>query len=154
LDNEIADTLATLGVQGSIYCPIDWFDRLPPDTEEEDDPSIPPTERITQTEEFGADEEHLPSFGTRERVCGFNEEEAGEISEAAAEAERAQQEAERERGIRHFLHDVCGNSSSPVTDDEDYSNTGGTVVITPEMTVVDSGWFHSPSFTCRRSGHA
>jgi ribonuclease HI len=139
LHNEIADTLATRGVQGSTYCPIDWFDRLPPDTEEEDDPSIPPTEVITQTEEFGADEEHLPSFGTRVRVYGFNEEEAAEIAEAAAEAERAQQEAERERGIRHLLHDVCGNSSTPVTDDEDCSNTGGTVVITPEIPVVDSG---------------
>jgi hypothetical protein len=71
LHNEIADTLATKGVKGSTYCPIDWFDRLPPDTEEEDDPSIP-------LSEFGADEEHLPSFGTRARVYGFNEEETAE----------------------------------------------------------------------------
>jgi hypothetical protein len=78
---------------------------------------------------------HLPSFGTRAVVYGFNEEEAAEIAEAAAEAERAQREADRERSIRHFLHDTCENSSTHVTDDEDYSYTGGTMVMTPEMTV-------------------
>jgi ribonuclease HI len=50
IHNEIADTLATRGVKGGTYCPIDWFDKLPPDTEEEDDPSIPATEVITQTD--------------------------------------------------------------------------------------------------------
>jgi hypothetical protein len=86
---------------------------------------------ITQTDDY--------ANGTRAVVYGFNEEEAAEIAEAAADAERAQQEANRERSIRHFLHDTCGNSSTQATDDEDYSNTGGAVVITPEMTVVDSG---------------
>jgi ribonuclease HI len=33
--NEIADTLATRRVKGSSYCLTDWFDELPPDTEEE-----------------------------------------------------------------------------------------------------------------------
>jgi hypothetical protein len=86
LHNEIADTFATKGVKGTTYCTIDWFDQFPPDTEEEDDPTIPPTEVITQTEEFGADEEHLPSPGTKVTVYGFNEEEAAEIAEAAAES--------------------------------------------------------------------
>jgi hypothetical protein len=104
IHNEIADTLATRGVQGGTYCPIDWFDKLPRDTEEEDDPSIPLTEVITQMDEFGADEEHMPSFGTPAVVYSFNEEEAAEAAEEAEEAARAEQEAERERGIRHFLH--------------------------------------------------
>jgi hypothetical protein len=128
IHNEIADTLATRGVKGSTYCPIDWFDKLPADTEEEDDLSIPPSEVITQTEEFGADEEHLPSYGTQAVVYGFVEEES---------AERA--EEERERSIRHFIHDTLDNSSTPVTDDEDLSDTGGTLTVRPEMTVVDDG---------------
>jgi ribonuclease HI len=139
IHNEIADTLATKGVKGTTYCPIDWFDKLPPDTEEEDDPTIPPSEVIMQTDEFGADDEHRPELGTRAKVYGFNEEEAAEVAEAAEEAVRAEQEAERERSIRHFLHDPCDNSSTTVTDDEDLSNTGGTLVITPEMTVVNDG---------------
>jgi hypothetical protein len=65
-------------------------DMLPPDTEEEDGRSIPPSEVITQTDEFGADEEHLPSFGTQAVVYDLNKEEAEELAE------------ERERGIRHF----------------------------------------------------
>jgi ribonuclease HI len=129
LHNEIADTLATCGVKGTTYCSIDWFDRLPPDTEEEDDQSIPLSEVVTQTDEFGADEEHLPSFGTRETVYGFNAEGAAEMAEAAEEAARGEQEAERERSIPHFSHDTCDNSSTTVTDDEDFSNTGGTMVI-------------------------
>jgi hypothetical protein len=52
---------------------------------------------------------------------------------------RAEQEAERERGIRHFLHDTCDNSSTSVTDDEDNSNIGGVVLVTPGMTAVDDG---------------
>jgi hypothetical protein len=105
-------------VKGTSYCPTDWFDKLPPDTEEEDDKFIPISEMITQTDEFGADEEHLQSFGTRATVYGFNAEEAAEAAELAemrAEEERA---AIRERGIRHFLHDTYGNSSTPVTEDE------------------------------------
>jgi ribonuclease HI len=47
LHNEIADTLATRGVNGTTYCPTDWFDELPDDTEQEDDPNIPNTEVIT-----------------------------------------------------------------------------------------------------------
>jgi ribonuclease HI len=131
IHNEIANTLATKGVKDSTYCPIDWFDKLPADTEEEDGPSIPPSEVITQTDEFGADEEHLPSFGTPAIVYGFNDEEA---------AERA--EEERERGIRHFLPVMCDNSSTPVTDDEDMGNMGNprdVVLIAPGMTVEDSG---------------
>jgi ribonuclease HI len=93
LHNEIADTLATRGVKGTTYCPVSWFDNLPADIETEDDPQ---TEIITQTEEFGADEEHLPSFGTVGVVYGFNDEEAAERAEG------------REQSIRHFLHDQCG----------------------------------------------
>jgi hypothetical protein len=119
----VADTLATRGVKGSTYCPINSFDQLPPNTETEDDPSIPDTEVITQTEEFGADEIHLPEQGIPAIVYGFNEEEA----------------EERERGIRHFLYEQCDNSSTPVTDDEGFSNTGETVVIPPRATVVDDG---------------
>jgi ribonuclease HI len=52
LHNEIADTLATRGVNWTTYCPTDWFDELPDDTEQEDDPNIPDTEVITQTEEW------------------------------------------------------------------------------------------------------
>jgi ribonuclease HI len=51
LHNEIADTLATKGVKGGTYCPTDWFDALPPDTETEDDPTLQLTEVITQGEE-------------------------------------------------------------------------------------------------------
>jgi hypothetical protein len=87
LHNEVADTLATRGVKGSTYCPINWFDQLPPDTETEDDPSIPSTEVITQTDEFGADEVHLPEHGTPANVYGLNDEEAEELAE------------ERERGF-------------------------------------------------------
>jgi ribonuclease HI len=64
LHNEIADTLATRGVKGSTYCPTNRFDQLPEDTETEDDPNIPPTEVITQTEEFGPDGLDPPAFGT------------------------------------------------------------------------------------------
>jgi hypothetical protein len=117
LHNEIADTLATRGVNGSTYCPTNRFDQLPEDTETEDDPNIPHTEVITQTEEFGADELHLPSFGTPAVVYGFNDEEA---------AERAE---ERDRSIRHFLHDQCDISSTPVSEDEEFHDTNDTVVI-------------------------
>jgi ribonuclease HI len=57
IHNEIADTLATRGVKGKSYCPVTWFDQLPADTETEDDLSILQTEVITQTDEFGADED-------------------------------------------------------------------------------------------------
>jgi hypothetical protein len=124
---KVADMLATRGVKGSTYCPINWFDQLPPDTETEDDPSIPPSEVITQTDEFGADEEHLRESGTPAVVYRLNDEEAEELAE------------ERERGIRHFLYETCDNSSTPVTDDEDLSNTGGKVVIPPGATVMDDG---------------
>jgi ribonuclease HI len=55
LHNETADTLATRRVNGSTYCPTDWFNTLPPDTESEDDPSLPTTEVITRTEEWDED---------------------------------------------------------------------------------------------------
>jgi hypothetical protein len=100
---------------------------LPADTEEEDDPSIPPSEVITQTDEFGADEEHLPSFGTTAVVYGFNEEEAREIEE------------ERERSISQFAHDMLGNLSAPESEDENYGDTGNTTVISSKVTVVDVG---------------
>jgi ribonuclease HI len=127
LHNEVADTLAKRGVKGTSYCPVNWFDQLPPDTEEEDDPSIPPTEVITQTEEFGADEEHLPSNGTQATVYEFNKEEAEEWAE------------ERERGIRHFLYEQRGNSSTPVTDDEDYSHAQDTIMTNSGWRMVDDG---------------
>jgi ribonuclease HI len=127
LHNEIADTLATRGVKGSTYCPINWFDQLPEDTETEDDPNIPLTEVITQTEEFGADEEHLPSFETPAMVYGFNDEEA---------AERAE---ERDRSIRHFLYEQCGNSSTPNSEDEEYHETNGTVLIQNGWAVLGNG---------------
>jgi hypothetical protein len=127
LHNEIADTLATRGVKGGTYCRVNWFDQLPEDTETEDDPNIPPTEVITQTEEFGADEEHLPSFGTLAVVYGFNEEEA---------AERAE---ERDRSIRHFLYTQCGNSSTPVSEDEEFHETNGTVLIQTGWAALGNG---------------
>jgi hypothetical protein len=108
---------------GSTYCPTNRLDVLPADTEEEDDPAIPSTEVITQTYEFGADDEHLPSFGTPALVFGFNEEEAAEPEE------------EWKRGIRQFAHDLLGNSS----EDEGFGETGGMVVISHKMTVVDDG---------------
>jgi hypothetical protein len=123
LHNEIADTLATRGAMGSTYCPTNRFDVLPADTEEEDDPAIPSTEVIAQTDEFGADDEHLPSFGAPALVFDFNDEEAAELEE------------ELERGIRQFAHDMLGNSS----EDEGFGETGGTVVISHKMTVVDDG---------------
>jgi ribonuclease HI len=49
LHNEIAGTLATRGVKGGTYCPVNWFNQLPEDTETEDDLNIPLTEVITQT---------------------------------------------------------------------------------------------------------
>jgi hypothetical protein len=104
LHNEVADTLATRGVKGGTYCPVSWSDVLPADTETEDDPNIPQTELITQTEEFGADDEHLPSFGTPAVVYGLDEEEA---------AERAE---EREQSIQQFLKDQHDESSTPVSD--------------------------------------
>jgi hypothetical protein len=134
--NEIGDTLATRGVKGGTYCPTDWFDELAPDTEQEDDPSIPNTEVITQTEEW-ADEEHLPTFGTREIVYGFNEEETAEAAETLAAAEAAEHEKAQDRGLRHFLHEVMGNSSTPVTEDEDDHVEAGIPVVKPGMTVVD-----------------
>jgi ribonuclease HI len=117
LHNEVADTLATRGVKGGSYCPVSWFDNLPEDTETEDDPNIPQTEVITQTDEFGADEEHLPQFGTMAVVYGFNEEEAAESRE------------ERERSFQQFAHDQLGNSSAQESEDEGLSRTGETLVI-------------------------
>jgi hypothetical protein len=94
LHNEVADTLATRGAKGGSYCPVSWFDNLPEYTETEDDPNIPQTEVITQTDEFGAEEEHLPEFGTLAVNYGLNEEEAAERME------------ERERSVQQFAHDV------------------------------------------------
>jgi ribonuclease HI len=127
LQNEIADTLATRGVNGSTYCPTNRFDHLPEDTETEDDPNIPQTVVITQTEEFGTDELHLPSFGTPAVVYDFNDEEA---------AERAE---ERDRSVRHFLHDQCDNSSTPVSEDEEFHETNGTVLIQNGWTLLGNG---------------
>jgi hypothetical protein len=121
LDNEVADTLATRGVKGGSYCPVSWFDILPEDTETEDDPNIPTSEVITQTEEFGADEEHLPQNGTTAVVYGFNEEEAAEIQE------------ERERGVQQFAHDFLGKSSAEGSEDEGVSNPG-------EIPITTRGW--------------
>jgi hypothetical protein len=112
---------------------------------------------ITQTEEFGADEEHLPENGVQAIVYGLNEEEAAEIAEMTDEIARRQAEEVRERSIRHFLHTQCDMSSVPITEDEDanitggevlsdnedLSNTGGVVMIGPGMTVEDSGSEHS-----------
>jgi hypothetical protein len=75
--NEIADTLATKGVKGTTYCPTDWFDELPDDTEQEDDPNIPETEVITQMEEW-VDDSRLPPFGIRAQVFGLVEAEAAD----------------------------------------------------------------------------
>jgi hypothetical protein len=127
LHTEIAETLATRGVKGSTYCPTNRFDQLPEDTEAEDDPNIPQTEGFTQTEEFGMDELHLPSFGTPAVVYGFNGEEA---------AERAE---ERDRSIRHFLHDQCDNSSTPVSEDEEFHETNGTVLIQNGWAALGNG---------------
>jgi hypothetical protein len=117
---------------------MDWFDELPTDTEQEDDPTIPETEVITQTEEW-ADDEHLPSFGIRAQVYGFNAEETAEAAETAEEEARVEQETEHERGIRHFLHDTCDNSSTTVTDDDDNGVTGGVIVLKSGMTVAEDG---------------
>jgi ribonuclease HI len=111
LHNEIADTLATRGVKGSSYCPTDWFDKRPPDTEEEDDVSIPISEVITQMDEFGADEEHLPSSGTRATVYRFNAEEAAEAAEVAEATRLAEAEKIREREFPHSAHEVLDISS-------------------------------------------
>jgi ribonuclease HI len=114
LHNEIADTLATRGLKGSSYCPTDWFDKLPPDTEEEDDQSIQFSEVITQTDEFGADEIHLRSFGTRATVYGLNAEEVAETAEMAEIRAEEERMAARERAIRHLLHDADGPANHPV----------------------------------------
>jgi hypothetical protein len=127
LHNEVADTLATRGVKGGTHCPIDWFNQLPADTEEDDDPSIPLTEVITQTEEFGADDVHLPEFGTPAVVYGFGVEEAADVEE------------ERERGINTFLHRTCDNSSTPVSDNEDGGNTDGPAMIRYGWTAEEVG---------------
>jgi ribonuclease HI len=103
LHKENSDTLAMRGVKGSTYCPTDKFDVLPPDTEREDDPSLPATEIITQTEEWDEDE-HLPTFSSMAIGFGFGEEEAEEV---------------RDRTLRHFLPEVAGNSSTSVSDDAD-----------------------------------
>jgi hypothetical protein len=84
LYNEVADTLATRGVKGGTYCPVSWFDDLPEDTETEDDPNIPQTEVITQTDEFGADDEHLPQFGTLAVVYGFSGKNGGKRTKYSA----------------------------------------------------------------------
>jgi hypothetical protein len=81
--------------------------------------------------------EHLPSFGVRAQVYGLNAEETADVAEAAAEAARAEQEEIRERGIRHFLHDTCDNSSTPLTDGENNGDTGEVILVKPGMTVVD-----------------
>jgi hypothetical protein len=103
LHNEIADTLATRGVEGGTYCPTEWFDALPADTETEDDPTLQLTEVITQGEEWDEDV-HLPPFSTRATGYGFGEEEAEET---------------RDRTFRHFAHVVLDSSSTPVSDDAD-----------------------------------
>jgi hypothetical protein len=121
IHNEIAYTLATRGVTGDSYCQVPYYDTLPADTETENDRSIPQTEVITQTDEFGADEEHLPQFGTWVRSWGLNEEEA---------AERAE---EREQSLKQFTHDILGNSTAPTSEDEDAPQPG-------EIPVIKSGW--------------
>jgi hypothetical protein len=121
LHNEIADTLATRGVNGGSFCPVSFFDNLPVDTETEDDPNIPITEVITQMEEFGADEEHLPQYGMAAVVYGLNEEEAAEIQE------------ERERSLQQFDRDVLGKSSAEASEDEGVSNPG-------EIPITTNGW--------------
>jgi ribonuclease HI len=121
IHNEISDTLATRGVKGKTYCPVSWFDTLPADTETEDDPNIPQTEVITQTEEFGADEEHLPPLGTWVRPLGLNEDEAADQAE------------ERERSIRQFAHDQLGNSTAPTSEDEEAPQPG-------DVPIIKTGW--------------
>jgi hypothetical protein len=106
-------------VKGGTYCPVSWFDNLPEDTETEDDPNIPQTEVITQTDEFGADDEHLPQFGTLAVVYGLNDEEA------------AERMGERERSIQQFAHDQLGNSSAQTSDDEQFSRSGTTSSVRP-----------------------
>jgi ribonuclease HI len=127
LHNEIADTLATRGVKGGTYCATSRFDQLPEDTETEDDPNIPLTEVITQTEEFGPDDLHLPAFGTLAVTYGLNDEEAAERTE------------ERDRSIRHFLHDQCNNSSTPVSEDEEFHDANDTVIIQNGWAVLGNG---------------
>jgi hypothetical protein len=91
---------------------------------------------ITQTDEW-ADEEHLPSFGIRAEVYGLNAEEAAEAAKEAEAVASARDAEIRERELRHFTHDVLGNSSTPVTGDEDYQTGIHTVIMRPGMSVVE-----------------
>jgi hypothetical protein len=82
---------------------------------------------VTQDDEFGADEEHLPSFGTKAESYGFNEEEARE-------------QADREFG--HFSRDVLGNSSAEVSDDSDVPQGRDTIVMSGDtrwVKITDEG---------------
>jgi hypothetical protein len=69
----------------------------------------------------------LPSFGTPAVVYGFNDDEA---------AERAE---EGDRSIRHFLYEQCGNSSTPVSEDEEFHDTNGTVLIQNGRAALGNG---------------
>jgi hypothetical protein len=87
----------------SFKCPTNWFDVLPPDTEPEDDPEMKGVvPLITQSEEYD-DDIHLPEFSTRAIGYGFGEGDARD---------------EEDRTLRHFVNDVLGNSSTPVSDDD------------------------------------
>jgi hypothetical protein len=82
---------------------------------------------VSGTEEFGPDDLHLPAFGTLAINHGLNEEEATERTE------------ERDRRIRHFLHDQCNNSSTPVSEDEEFHDANDTVIIQNGWAVLGNG---------------
>jgi ribonuclease HI len=72
--NEIADTLATRGVNGSTYFPTHRFDELSADTEPEDGPELRGVASvITQIAEWD-EEEHVPTSITQAVSYGFAEE--------------------------------------------------------------------------------
>jgi hypothetical protein len=70
---------------------------------------------------FGADEEHLPPFGTWVGPLGLNEDEAVDQAE------------ERERSIRQFAHDQLGNLTVPTSEDEEAPQPGN-------VPIIKTGW--------------
>jgi hypothetical protein len=125
--SEIANQLATRGVQRGTHCPtLAQYDVLPEDSEKEDGPELNRIEPvITQVDEWD-DPDHLPTFSIRVD----NEDLA-----AVEEQER------RRKVFNRFNSNVLGNSSAEGTDYSDSDiqiadpDNSSTVILGPGMQI-------------------
>jgi hypothetical protein len=111
--NEIADTLATRGVNGSSYCPLNRFDVLPADAEPED---------VFDAQNAGRSSRKLTN-GTKTFIChrSVHERPFSDLAEVT---------------FNRFSRDVLGNWSAIVSDDSDVPQGEHIPVMTGGMRVV------------------